>query len=116
MRIDTVRAQSLAVKEFGGFATGAEVQLTPHHRSQAMTQTLALTLTTDPDPDPGPLYKPGPGPNPSPNPSPNPALGPGPNQALRQRDALLRQLQRDGAPLRDPSGEAYVLMQVSSHK
>ena len=54
MRIGTVRAQRLAVSEFGGFATGAEVR--------------------------------------------------------RQRDALLRQLQRDGAPLCDPSGEAYVLM------
>ena len=54
MRIGTVRAQRLAVSEFGGFATGAEVR--------------------------------------------------------RQRDTLLRQLQRDGAPLCDPSGEAYVLM------
>ena len=57
MRIGTVRAQRLAVSEFGGFATGAEVR--------------------------------------------------------RQRDALLRQLQRDGAPLCDPSGEAYVLMQYN---
>ena len=67
----------------------------------------------NPNPNPSRNPNPSPSPDPSPNPSPNPALGPGPNQALRQRDALLRQLQRDGTPLRDPSGEAYVLMQVS---
>ena len=34
-------------------------------------------------------------------------------EARRQRDALLRQLQRDGTPLQDPTGEQYIVLQYN---